>query len=143
MPVAARRLLFGTAGVPLSASDASTLSAIDHIRDLGLDCLEIEFVKGVKMGYETARAVKEKAFQALFRDWISNWITMLSGIIREGIAQGSMREVDPVDTAKKISAVYQGVASRWYLDRARHSTEWARKTVRDTIEMLVKNEKNH
>ena len=61
MPVAARRLLFGTAGVPLSASDASTLSAIDHIRDLGLDCLEIEFVKGVKMGYETARAVKEKA----------------------------------------------------------------------------------
>jgi len=61
MPVAPRRLLFGTAGVPLSASGPSTLSAVDHIRNLGLDCLEVEFVKGVKMGYETARAVRERA----------------------------------------------------------------------------------
>ena len=56
-----RGLLFGTAGVPLSASDDSTLSAIERIRALGLDCLEIEFVKGVKMGLDTAGKVREKA----------------------------------------------------------------------------------
>jgi deoxyribonuclease-4 len=61
MPAAPRRLLFGTAGVPLSASDTSTLNALDHIKDLGLDGLEIEFVKGVKMGADTAAAIKRRA----------------------------------------------------------------------------------
>jgi deoxyribonuclease-4 len=61
MPPAPRGLLFGTAGVPLSSPDASTLTAVDHIKKLGLDCLEIEFVNGVKMGLETAGKVKEKA----------------------------------------------------------------------------------
>jgi 2-oxoacid:acceptor oxidoreductase gamma subunit (pyruvate/2-ketoisovalerate family) len=61
MASAPRGLLFGTAGVPLSASDDSTLSAIERIRALGLDCLEIEFVKGVKMGLDTAGKVRERA----------------------------------------------------------------------------------
>ncbi|MDW7761165.1 MAG: TIM barrel protein [Acidobacteriota bacterium] len=54
-------LLFGTAGVPHTAADTSTLSALDRIKALGLDCLEIEFVKGVKMGGDTAARIKEKA----------------------------------------------------------------------------------
>jgi deoxyribonuclease-4 len=61
MPAAPRRLLFGTAGVPLSSSDASTLAALDHIKELGLDGLEIEFVKGVKMGLDTARKIRQRA----------------------------------------------------------------------------------
>jgi len=61
MPAAPRRLLFGTAGVPISSEDASTLKALDHIRALGLDGLEIEFVKGVKMGLDTARKVRARA----------------------------------------------------------------------------------
>lgn len=61
MATAPRGLLFGTAGVPLSSSDDSSLAAIERIKALGLDCLEIEFVKGVKMGLDTARKVREKA----------------------------------------------------------------------------------
>jgi deoxyribonuclease IV len=61
MPAAARRLLFGTAGVPLSADGASSLAALDRIKELGLDGLEIEFVKGVKMGLDTAGKVRAKA----------------------------------------------------------------------------------
>jgi deoxyribonuclease-4 len=61
MTAAPRRLLFGTAGVPLTAADASTLAALDRIKELGLDGLEIEFVKGVKMGRDTARRIREKA----------------------------------------------------------------------------------
>jgi deoxyribonuclease-4 len=37
------------------------LAAIERIRDLGLDCLEIEFVRGVHMGLGTADKVREKA----------------------------------------------------------------------------------
>jgi len=61
MAIAPKGLLFGTAGVPLSASEDSSLAAIERIKALGLDCLEIEFVKGVKMGFDTARKVREKA----------------------------------------------------------------------------------
>ena len=61
MAIAPRGLLFGTAGVPLSSTDDSSLAAIERIKALGLDCLEIEFVKGVKMGLDTARKVREKA----------------------------------------------------------------------------------
>ena len=56
-----KKLLFGTAGVPLSTPASTTLAAIDHIKKLGLDCLEVEFVKGAKMGNDTAREVGERA----------------------------------------------------------------------------------
>jgi deoxyribonuclease-4 len=61
MATVTKGLLFGTAGVPLSTSEDSSLAAIERIKALGLDCLEIEFVKGVKMGFDTARKVREKA----------------------------------------------------------------------------------
>ncbi len=61
MPGAPRRLLFGTAGVPHSASDTSTLAALDRLHALGLDGLEIEFVWGVKMGLDTAAKVRARA----------------------------------------------------------------------------------
>jgi deoxyribonuclease-4 len=61
MTSVSRRLLFGTAGVPLSAPVSTTLAALDHVKKLGLDCLEVEFVKGVKMGNDTAREIGRKA----------------------------------------------------------------------------------
>jgi deoxyribonuclease-4 len=64
MPAAADRLRFGTAGVPDTSPQTSTLSALQHLHDLDLDCLEIEFVRGVKVGSDTAAKIKAKA-QAL------------------------------------------------------------------------------
>ena len=58
---AAKRLLFGTAGVPHSSDLDSTLSGIKQTAAVGLDCLEVEFVRGVKMGDDTAKTVRKKA----------------------------------------------------------------------------------
>jgi len=54
-------LLFGTGGTPHSARTASTIDGIKRIAELGLDCMEIEFVQGVKMGEAGARLVAETA----------------------------------------------------------------------------------
>ena len=54
-------LLFGTAGVPHSAKSSSTTSGIERIAELGLGCMEIEFVRGVKMGKASAHSVAETA----------------------------------------------------------------------------------
>lgn len=50
-------LLFGTAGTPISSSGNDSLSGIKRIHELGLGCMELEFVHGVKMKEETARKV--------------------------------------------------------------------------------------
>jgi len=57
------KLLFGTAGVPQGTPGTSTLQGIQYIHKIGLDCQEIEFVKGVKMGPETAKIIQQKAVE--------------------------------------------------------------------------------
>ena len=54
-------LLFGTGGTPHSARTPSTISGIERIAKLGLGCMEIEFVRGVKMNEESAIQVGETA----------------------------------------------------------------------------------
>jgi deoxyribonuclease-4 len=55
------KLLFGTGGTPHSSETRSTLDGIRRIAELGLGCMEIEFVQGVKMGEAGARLVAETA----------------------------------------------------------------------------------
>jgi deoxyribonuclease-4 len=61
MTSAPRGLHFGTAGVPFSSADDSSVAGIARIKELGLDALELEFVQGVRMGLDTAARIKEKA----------------------------------------------------------------------------------
>ena len=60
------RLLFGTAGSPLSSGGTkSTVDGIKRIAELRLDCLEIEFVMGVNISDTIARQI---ALVALHRN---------------------------------------------------------------------------
>jgi len=52
---------FGTAGVPNSSKDRSTLGGIRTIKELGLDAMEVQFVRGVKMKEEMAEKVRDLA----------------------------------------------------------------------------------
>ncbi len=54
-------LLFGTGGIPRSTKGTSSISGIKRIRELGLDCMELEFVQGVRMGEKGAKNVMETA----------------------------------------------------------------------------------
>ena len=51
------KLHFGTAGAPRNPSNLSTVDGIKRIAELGLDCLEVEFVQGVRMSKETAQQI--------------------------------------------------------------------------------------
>jgi deoxyribonuclease-4 len=55
------QLLFGTAGMPKSSKKRSSISGIERVKELGLGCMELEFVRGVKMGEATAAEVFEKS----------------------------------------------------------------------------------
>ena len=55
------KLLFGPAGVPHSARTSATSAGIERVAELGLGCMELEFVRGVRMSRETALTVAEIA----------------------------------------------------------------------------------
>ncbi len=52
------RLRFGTAGIPISTPKRSTVDGIARVRDLGLDAMEMEFVRGVNLKSELAKKIK-------------------------------------------------------------------------------------
>lgn len=56
-----KELLFGTAGAPYSSAKSTTIEGIRRVKELGLGCMEIEFVRGVKMGTNSAREVQKIA----------------------------------------------------------------------------------
>ncbi|RXA20826.1 hypothetical protein EQO05_03625 [Methanosarcina sp. MSH10X1] len=56
-----KHLFFGTGGIPRSTKGTSSISGIKRIRELGLDCMELEFVQGVRMGEKGAKNVLETA----------------------------------------------------------------------------------
>jgi len=51
------KLLFGTAGIPLSTWPQETGEGIRRVAALGLDCMEIEFVQGVYLSESQAKAM--------------------------------------------------------------------------------------
>lgn len=55
------RLLFGTAGVPLSTPERNTLNGISYVKALGLSTMELEFVRNINIGKELAKEVKKTA----------------------------------------------------------------------------------
>jgi deoxyribonuclease-4 len=50
-------LLFGTAGIPLSTWPPTTVDGIKHVAELGLDCMELEFVQKIYLNEEEAGLV--------------------------------------------------------------------------------------
>jgi deoxyribonuclease-4 len=54
-------LLFGPAGVVKQAAARDSKSGIVRVKEVGLDCMELEFVRGVSMGEKKAARVKETA----------------------------------------------------------------------------------
>ncbi|GBE55488.1 MAG TPA: hypothetical protein ENH28_07850 [Euryarchaeota archaeon] len=58
-----KKLLFGTAGAPKSTKKRDTVSGIECVKELGLECMEVEFVRGVKMGEKKAQEVREVALE--------------------------------------------------------------------------------
>lgn len=85
-----------------------------------------------------ARAVYEETFHNLFHEWVSNWAELIKGAIEEGIERGDFADVDPEQSAMAICSLCQGVVSRWFLDRDKHATRWARETLANYTEALLK-----
>lgn len=55
------KLRFGTAGIPLSTPESGTVNGIRQVRKLGLECMELEFVRQVNIKEEKCPEIKAEA----------------------------------------------------------------------------------
>lgn len=115
---------------------------LDKLRSIG-EWLFDESDPTLGIGYPLylecmARAVYEKTFHYLFQEWVKNWVDLLKSAIEDGIKRGEFVNVNPEETARAISAFCQGMASRWYLDREKHMTDWARETLKNYTQALLR-----
>ncbi|MFH0997092.1 MAG: TetR/AcrR family transcriptional regulator [Pseudomonadota bacterium] len=109
---------------------------------LSFDWLYDENDPDVNVGYPMlydcmSMAVHDDEYRVLFHDWVENWVALLRDVISEGVSLDIFRDIEPDATARNISAIYQGIASRWYLARSAHSTEWAISSFRQAITRLL------
>lgn len=84
-----------------------------------------------------AVSVHDRDYRKIFHDWIENWVGLLNGALEKGIQNGRFRDLDALATARTISAIYQGVATRWYLDPVSHSRRWALDSFQTAIRGLL------
>ncbi len=54
-------IYLGPAGVPLSCKGRTTLEGVQHVQELGLNAMEVQFVRGIRMDEEYALEVGELA----------------------------------------------------------------------------------
>ena len=83
-------------------------------------------------------AAHDEDYRRIFHDWIDNGVVLLEGALRKGLAKGHFHHLNPEATARTISAIYQGTATRWYLDPRSHTTAWALTAFRKAIEGLMR-----
>lgn len=82
-------------------------------------------------------AVHDDDYRKIFHDWVNNWLRMLKAAINAGNASGLFQIADPEAAAKGVSAIYQGIATRWFLAPDLHSTEWAIDTLTRAVQGLL------
>ena len=59
-----KEILFGTAGIPLSSNPRTTVDGIKHVRKIGLQAMELEFVHSINITKDKAPEVKKAAEQS-------------------------------------------------------------------------------
>ena len=72
-----------------------------------------------------AKAAFDEECRAVIQEWIQNWVVLLTEPLEKGIAENIFTPMDVPQVARSISAVYQGVATRWYLGGDSHTDQWA------------------
>jgi AcrR family transcriptional regulator len=82
-------------------------------------------------------AVHDPEYRAIFDDWVGNWVILLTEAIEAGIRCGLFFTADADALARAISAIYQGIATRWFLAPDQHSSQWAVRFYREAINGLL------
>lgn len=99
------KVWIGTGGTPISSKERSTLLGLERIHELGLNALEVEFVRGVHMKPELAEQVGELAKKLKIRLSIhAPYYINLTSTEKEKIQTSKKRIIDSCERAYSMGA---------------------------------------
>jgi deoxyribonuclease-4 len=95
----------GPGGAPISSKDRSTIAGIEECAKLGLNAMEVEFVRGVKMSpalaEETGKLAAEKGVRlSVHAPYYINLLSVKAQIVKASI----QRIVDSLDRGERMGA---------------------------------------
>lgn len=82
-------------------------------------------------------ALHDQELKKIFERWVGNWINLLSQALRQGMEEKIFIQFEPESMARTISSIYQGIATRWYMDPEHHSTQWAIDNLKKAVKGLL------
>lgn len=85
-----------------------------------------------------AVVVHDDEYRKIFHDWFNKWVILLKGAVDQGVNDGSFsKNIDCESVAQGVSAIYQGIATRWFLASTVHSRQWAEDTLVRSVKGLL------
>jgi deoxyribonuclease-4 len=129
------QIFLGSGGTPISTPDSSTQSGIKQIAKLGLNAMEVEFVRGVKMSAATARDVGATARElgvrlSVHAPYYINLLSDDAAIVKAS----KQRILDSIDRADKMGADAVAVHAAYY---GKNTPEEAQNGMKDAVVDIV------
>ena len=99
------KIFLGPAGIPAGCKVGSTLDGIRYVHEIGLDAMEVEFVRGVHMGAAMAKDCGEAAGKLGVKLSVhAPYFINLSSAEAEKITASQKRILDSVERAHEMGA---------------------------------------
>lgn len=138
------KLLFGTAGIPISTPERNTVNGIEHVRNLGLDCMELEFVRSVNITEKKAPLVKEAAKKHNIQlTCHGQYFINLCSKEKEKVAASKQRILKAARIAHLCGAKSLTFHAGFYMKQDPEEVYQKIKTEIESIVKILKKEKNY
>lgn len=131
----------GTAGVPISSESRSALDGIKRVAELGLNAMEVEFVRGARMSLTAAKSVKKSA-QSLDVKLSAHapYYINLNSEKEDTIEKSKMHIVKTAELANAMSAEVIVVHAGFYSGKSSsEATETIAEGVKECVEQIKDN----
>ncbi len=134
------KIYLGPAGIPTVAKEKSTLEGIKTVSELGLNAMEIEFVRGVKMSNELAKEAGKLAEKLGIRLSVhAPYFINLCSSEKEKIKASKKRILDSMERASLMNAEIVCVHAGYY---GKLSKEEAYEKIKEACEDIIKKAKS-
>ena len=130
-------IFIGSGGIPISSPERSTIGGIKHISKLGLNAMEVEFVRGVNMSPQLAEEAGKVAKELGIRLSVHApyYINLLSD--KKSIVHASIKRIlDSLERAERMGADAIAAHAAYY---GKLSKEEAQKQMIDITTQIVEN----
>ncbi len=105
----------GPAGIPISAKGGSSVDGVRRCAELGLNAMELEFVRGVKMSIPVAKETGEVAKQlGVALSIHAPYYINLNSAEKEKIVASERMIADTISRAEAMDAVVIAIHAGWY-----------------------------